>query len=99
MSGELRAELELKFGLPALFRRHRGDEAIGVRIAQDTRTKLLVDQYASPVLRHSGPKSKLKCVIDDAFGPGDLLGLLRAQDSTPPIEPFSKELRWSKGRM
>jgi hypothetical protein len=88
MRGVLRAELELKFGLTAFFRRHRGDQAIGGCIAQDTRAKLLIDEDAGPFLRQTSAESKLKPVIYNLFGPGDALGLIGAQRPAPSIKTF-----------
>jgi hypothetical protein len=88
MRAILRAELELKLGLAALFHRHCGDKAVGGGIAQDTRAKLLIDKNAGLVLRQSEAEGKLKPFKNNLLGLGDALGLFGAQNPAPSIETF-----------
>src|SRR5262249_20198993 len=78
--------------------RHCRNETTGARIAQDLRAKLLIDQYAGPVLRHAGAERKFKCVVYDVLCPGDPPGLVGSQRARPTIEAFFEGAAMVKGQ-
>src|SRR5579863_1580523 len=83
MSGKLFAILKFELVLSALFRGAGGNDPVGGRVAENGRTKLLVDKDAGLVLLDAGCQRRFEPVIDDLFGAGDLRGLHIAQMRLP----------------
>ena len=100
MVAEVVAVLEVELVLAALLGRAGGDQPAGARVAQDRRAELLVDEdaggssFGTPLAQR-----RLQPVIDDLLAGGDGRGLLGVSGAVKPNSPFSKDARWSNGRM
>ena len=90
VSGEIGAELKVKFVVPAFLGRARGDETIRRGVPQNGGAKLFVHENARLFPGHSGRNGGFEAVVDHLFSCGDFSDLLGRQ-STVPAKHFSNE--------
>jgi hypothetical protein len=76
---EILAVLEVELVLSAFLGRTGGDDALGLRIAQDRGAELLVDQDAGLVGGRAAAQRRAEAVLDDLLGAGDFGGLRVAE--------------------
>src|SRR5262245_24714717 len=67
-------------------------------ILQDGRPKLLVDEDASALFRHSRRNGGLEAIVDHLLGSGDLRRLLGAQKTLPAEHPCLERAAMVKGQ-
>ena len=87
---EVVAVLEVELVLPAPFHGAYSQVPVPLRVAQDARAELLVDQDTRVLLRNASGDGRLESLVDDLLRRNDTRDLLRLERAIP-AEQFGRE--------